>query len=385
MATRGQPVNPAFQISVDGPAIADRCICVQTPTFYSEQLLARMHICTGRSVFNSATFGCPLHQWQLSHTITEDNYSLYLHYQSDTFPGLKMRCIAVHAEFSLTNSQGHLVMRRDFKRAFTGRGSWGFKQMIHMLELRQDPYVSADGLVLCSVRVNGLEGKAFTEDFEPLRVNGQLCDVTLVLEDGQIEAHRVILAARSEYFAGLLMTSANPLETTEVEAAAESGGGGGGGEIKTRITIPERLQIMSPIIQFLYNGRCDDEDYEEGLYVQLYQAADLYGCERMRGVMASRLTSEVTLENVIERAKMAWDYDDEILKEALTPLIKENFVRLREREEFRELLDKGGYADMVLKLLDVTPPPLPPAPAAGAKINGVSTSAVAHSSQRYYH
>jgi len=164
-----------------------------------------------------------------------------------------------------------------------------------------------------------------------------MCDMTIVLDNGQIEAHRVVLAARSEYFAGLLLGN-------------DDGGDDLSDSHQTNITIPEKLQIMNVIVDYFYTGHCE---CEPELFVQVYKAADLYGCDRLKGLLANRLASDVTLENVVEMAKLAWDHDDEIMKETLAPLIKENMTKLKERSEFREMLNSGGYADMVIKLFEI--------------------------------
>lgn len=334
MATTGKRLSSGFHVSLDGPAIADRCVCLRTPAFYSEQLLARMHVCTGRSVFNSALFGCPLHQWQLSHTVTDDEYSVFLYYQSDAFPGLAQRCVAVAVEFELRNSEGELIAKKELKRAFTSRASWGFKRLIEMEELRKNELVLKDGLLMCSTKVIGLEGAAFTDEFQAFREAKQFCDVTLVLDDGELDAHKLVLIARSDYFAGLL------LQEPQQEASPQ----------KTKIIIPETLEIMMAIIDFMYIGHCE---CDHSIYLNVYKAADLYGCDQLKSLLANRLASEVTMEKIVELTKLAWDHDDEVLKETLAPLLRENMSKLRERSDFRDMIDKGGYADMIIRLFEV--------------------------------
>lgn len=330
MAKQGSRISTTFQVSLDGPAFTDRCVCLFSPFFRSEQLLARMHLCSGRSIFHSAPFGCPVHQWQLSHTITDEGYSVFLHYEADGFPRSGQRCSPVHAEFTLLNSNDDELTTKEFKRAFMARTSWGFDNLITLDALRSDEHVKKDGLVVCQVMVYGLEGRMFTEEFMQLKNDGKLCDVLLVLDGGEVEAHAVVLAARSEYFAGLL-------ENAQAN-------------VQARITIPEKVEVMKAIVDYLYVGYVDAP---HDMNMDLYTAADSYGLDKLKSLLAARLASNVTLDNLVEMAKLAWDHDDEVLKETLTPLLRENMGRLKEREEFKNLVDMGGYGGLVLKLLEV--------------------------------
>jgi hypothetical protein len=267
--------------------------------------------------------------WQLSHTITDDVYSVFLHYEADGFPRSGQRCAPVHAEFKLLNSNGDVLMMMEFKRAFMTRSSWGFDNFIAMEQLRLDEHVAKDGLVVCEVVVYGLEGRLFSDEFSTLRSNKVMTDCVLVLDDGQVDAHAVVLAARSDFFAGLL-------EQREQGVA--------------RITLPEKLGVMEAIVEYLYTGHVQ---VEGDLNLPLYIAADQYGLDKLKSLLAARLASSVTLDNLVEMAKLAWDHDDEVLKETLTPLLKENMAHLKERDEFKQLVDKGGYGGLVLKLLEV--------------------------------
>jgi len=190
------------------------------------------------------------------------------------------------------------------------------------------------------VKVTLLEGQAHSGEFEQWRKNGKFVDVVLKCTDGEVTAHQMVLAARNMYFSKLLLSSS---ENTEEQ-------GKPGEVVRLEIPLEESKDVIHPIVEYIYTGHCDSPPEH---YMNLYKAADKYNADLLKALLANRLASDVTLDNVVELTKIAWDYDDEVLKETLVPLMRENITKLKEREDFRELVDRGGYGQLMMKLLEV--------------------------------
>ena len=51
-------------------------------------------------------------------------------------------------------------------------------------------------------------------------------------------------------------------------------------------------------------------------------------------------------------ARLAWDSNDEVLKEVTTVLLKEHISKLRDRQDFRDMVASGRYAELVMRMLE---------------------------------
>jgi len=102
-------------------------------------------------------------------------------------------------------------------------------------------------------------------------------DVKLIAEGKHINAHKFILAARSETFRAMLMGGLKESTQSEIHV----------GEIK--------LHVLSKLVEFLYT---DLVDLDGDTVVDLFVAADKFQVGRLRAICENFLFSNINIENV---------------------------------------------------------------------------------------
>lgn len=154
------------------------------------------------------------------------------------------------------------------------------------------------------------------DDLGKLLENELFSDVTLVVNGGELRAHKNVLAARSPVFASLFRS--NPDEEP------------------TRLTIPDvDYDVMRELLRFIYTGQPLDLS---GVAKDLLVAADFYELNRLKVMCEDALCSSLSIENVVDMLKFANDHKAEQLKAEIFAWIVDNAGRVFETESWRGLV-----------------------------------------------
>lgn len=168
--------------------------------------------------------------------------------------------------------------------------------------------------------------------------NASFSDVTFIVEEKEICAHRCILYARSEYFRN--MFDSKMRETSEKE-----------------ITIQNMsYDVFRAVLEYLYSGRV--RVVQGGLAVDLLKAADMFQIDGLRNLCVDRVEQEVTVGNAAFVVQVADAYNAQHLKTYCITFIMQNFREVIKSESFQTLMrqDPGGLGHEILDAYsDISP------------------------------
>lgn len=114
-------------------------------------------------------------------------------------------------------------------------------------------------------------------DLERFMLDQQSKDVKFLVENQEIDAHKQIVAARSEVFAA--MFSADMVERRT-----------------NRVALPDiSVKCFKALLRFIYTNECDSDDASE----ELLYVADKYAIEELKVRVADLMLKTITCENAL--------------------------------------------------------------------------------------
>lgn len=154
------------------------------------------------------------------------------------------------------------------------------------------------------------------ESLEKFRQRGDLCDVTLVVNDKELKAHRAVLAACSQYFESMFIGEfAEPLDQP--------------------IVIEEMSDdILQAIVDFAYTSRI--KVTERNVY-SMFEAADLLQLNGVRGACFKFFKQQINKSNCIRTWLFAQSHNCMELLDASLKYIECNFLDIVQGREFLDL------------------------------------------------
>mmetsp|Transcript_14369 Transcript_14369/g.16473 ORF Transcript_14369/g.16473 Transcript_14369/m.16473 type:complete len:593 (+) Transcript_14369:270-2048(+) len=145
---------------------------------------------------------------------------------------------------------------------------------------------------------------AYSSQMRGLVNDDEFSDVTFIVEDQPVYAHRAILAQRCEHFAAMFRSGFR--ESTE-----------------RNITIPNTSkQVFLLLLEYVYT---DSVKIELEHAIELYIASDLYQLERLRDMCCTVVRRNLNAENAGPLLQSASDAHCQVLKEAAMSYIVDNF------------------------------------------------------------
>lgn len=151
-------------------------------------------------------------------------------------------------------------------------------------------------------------------------LRGDHSDVTFIVENTRVPAHKNILSGRSEYFfsllsGGLAESSQNEIELKEVP-----------------------LEPFKAILRYLYTGRLLLNDFSMNEIIGMFQLADLYGFESLKERLLVYLKRIISVDN-------CWDILEAAYLHSLQPMLVNqcmemmdlNAVEILKHAAFKEL------------------------------------------------
>ncbi|XP_033639361.1 BTB/POZ domain-containing protein 9-like [Asterias rubens] len=164
-----------------------------------------------------------------------------------------------------------------------------------------------------------------SQDIGNLFANEDYSDVTLVVEDKYFHAHRVILAARCQYFRALLFGGMK-------ESAP------GCNEIELQDTT---AQAFEALLKYIYTGRINLLDLKEDVLLDVLGLAHQYGFVDLEGSISDYLRAILSIHNVCLIYDVASLYTLDALKETCYHFIEANAGDVMNSESFLSLSESA--------------------------------------------
>lgn len=171
--------------------------------------------------------------------------------------------------------------------------------------------------------------QSFLQDMRDMVDDDEYSDVTFLVEDQPIHAHRAILARRCEHFAAMFRSGMR--ESVEKEIRIPN--------------IPRPVFLL--LMEYLYT---DSVKIELEHAVDLYIAADLYQLERLRDMCCVVVRRNLTGDNAPAVLQNAADAHCQVLKEVCMEYIVSNFDVISKTEGI-----KAVSHSLLLEILSLRP------------------------------
>ncbi|XP_041449726.1 BTB/POZ domain-containing protein 9-like [Drosophila obscura] len=178
-----------------------------------------------------------------------------------------------------------------------------------------------------------------TDDIHGLASDmGRLCmnelysDVVFLVEDQRLSAHRLVLAARSEYFRAMLYGDLAESKEREI-----------------RLEVP--LEAFKIILEYLYSGKLPLSILDVDEIIDVLNLAHFYGLEYVERAITNHLQKSTAVSNVCVILNAARRYDlDQLTKECLkfmdnnaVNLLKHDSIKMLSKESFEEVLRRDNF------------------------------------------
>lgn len=168
-----------------------------------------------------------------------------------------------------------------------------------------------------------------TEDFLNLLSIDNSKDVTFVVGDREIKAHKLILSTRNAKFAQLfeLVNDASKIVVVNIEP-----------------------NIFEMLLKFIYAEKVPDIDTEADSWVQLLIAAIEYNMEDLKDICQCYLGKLLSVENCIDIYTLSFATNTVNLKEKSIRFINANSVAVMKTNKYQDMIQSQPY--MVAELLN---------------------------------
>ncbi|XP_014103739.2 BTB/POZ domain-containing protein 9 [Bactrocera oleae] len=158
----------------------------------------------------------------------------------------------------------------------------------------------------------------FSEQMAQLCMNDDYSDVTFIVENQRLPAHRVILAARSEYFRALLFGGLCESRQSEIE-----------------MQIP--VEAFKALLKYIYSGHMPLAQMDEDNILDTLGLANQYGFSELEHAISQYLRQYLALNNVCAILDAARLYNLDKLTEVCLTFMDRNATVLLQHESFRAL------------------------------------------------
>lgn len=173
------------------------------------------------------------------------------------------------------------------------------------------------------------------EHFSGLFMTGEHSDVTFLIEERRLLAHRNILAARSDYFRGLLYGSLN--ESTQKEITLNVPGG-----------------AFKEVLQYMYTGRISLTPMDTEMILEVLHLSHMYGLNALATSICLHLAEVVTMDTVVSLLETAQLFENDILSEACYQLLDKHTADFLQHISFQTLAQVSKHATLAIQLILVT-------------------------------
>ncbi|XP_037049998.1 BTB/POZ domain-containing protein 9-like isoform X2 [Bradysia coprophila] len=166
----------------------------------------------------------------------------------------------------------------------------------------------------------------FSDQIGELYLNQQASDVTFIINNDRIPAHKCILTARNAYFQSLFFGAfSDPIRN--VFNLNES--------LETYQIIDNPMATFKNLLKFLYTGRLSlDKLWYTGV-LELFRLADAFCVDDLKSFIPTYLANKLSLDNWCTTLRTASFFDLTLLKTAVLIFIFQNVVEVLHQADFK--------------------------------------------------
>uniref|UniRef100_A0A1B0CUV0 BTB domain-containing protein n=2 Tax=Lutzomyia longipalpis TaxID=7200 RepID=A0A1B0CUV0_LUTLO len=162
----------------------------------------------------------------------------------------------------------------------------------------------------------------FSEEMSQLCMNQDYSDVTFVVDDMKLPAHRVILAARSDYFRAMLF-------------------GGMSESLQNVIELKVPLDAFRALLRYIYSGHMSLSQMREEDVLDTLGLANQYGFTELENAISGYLRQVLSLDNVCAVLDAARLYAFEALMNVCHTFLERNSADILKHESFKTLSEQS--------------------------------------------
>lgn len=156
------------------------------------------------------------------------------------------------------------------------------------------------------------------EHFAGLFLTGEHSDVTFLIDEQRLLAHRNILAARSDYFRALLYGGL--YESSQKE-----------------ITLNVPAAAFKEVLQYMYSGRISLTPMDTETILEVLHLSHMYGLNALATSICLHLARVVTLDTVVSLLETAELFENDILTESCYQLLDKHAADFLQHISFQTL------------------------------------------------
>ncbi|XP_054713796.1 speckle-type POZ protein B-like [Uloborus diversus] len=180
------------------------------------------------------------------------------------------------------------------------------------------PYIFTFGSPSEQPRVMlGRSLKSLSSDFESLFDNDEFKDVTLQVGEEELNAHKLVLCARSKVFAAMLEHDMEESRRRRVDI------------------VQMEYNTLEEMVHYMYSGQLRALPNEEAL--KLFVAADRYDVAELKASCREIILASVSLSNVCDIAEVADLHNDELLINSVKAFVSKNGKEIVKTEKWKAL------------------------------------------------
>ncbi|CAD7091304.1 unnamed protein product [Hermetia illucens] len=158
----------------------------------------------------------------------------------------------------------------------------------------------------------------FSDQMAKLCINDDYSDVTFIVENQRLPAHRVVLAARSEYFRALLYGGLSETNQSEIQ-----------------LKIP--LEAFKALLRYIYSGHMSLSQMKEENILDTLGLANQYGFTELELAISDYLRQVLSLNNVCAILDAARLYNLETLTNVCYTFMDRNASEILAHSTFKHL------------------------------------------------
>ncbi|XP_053593008.1 uncharacterized protein LOC103568510 [Microplitis demolitor] len=161
----------------------------------------------------------------------------------------------------------------------------------------------------------------FYDDLQQFLKSQELSDVTLVIGEVEIPAHKVVLAAHSPVFKAMLLSGMKEAKEGEIE-------------IKNL-----DADIISEMLEYFYKGETK-ASFDTEVALKMMELAEIYQISKLKSICQNTLLNNMSIDNIFDIVDVADDHNIEKLREQAIKFMVQYSDRIFALKRFEQLFYK---------------------------------------------
>lgn len=156
-------------------------------------------------------------------------------------------------------------------------------------------------------------------NLESLYLNDEFSDITLVIENSEIPAHKVILASSSDYFRALLFCGLQESQSAKISLKCSN------------------EQLFKQLLKYVYTGKMNLTEMSVQQILEIFQMSHEYNFRALNETISKHLISILSLKNVCIFYDLSNFYEIDELRTACLHFLDHNAEQALKQENFLRL------------------------------------------------